>query len=365
MASQFGIERGSMRLPGPFDHRSRITAAAGRLAPRLLAATVREPDFSAYFVRYLRGLLPAVDLMIERYAGILAGALSAHPDPDACTFVDFGGGNGLLSLLARAAGVGRVVYGDIDENTCRDAHALGRLLALEADAYLSGDVAALRAELEGGPPGPVAVGSYDVIEHVYDLAAGLAELARIPASRLSLMHASSANAANPFVRLKLERHHRRVEHQERTPQWGDKGRDSNRAYADLRRDMIRSALPGLEGARLEQAVDATRGSAGGDVAAVARRFVESGQRPAPDRFASNTCDPRTGNWAERLMDHDDLRRWALSCGFARVDILPGRYGRYPGRLKSVVGGVLNLGIEALPRAQAVRLAPYFALYAER
>jgi 2-polyprenyl-3-methyl-5-hydroxy-6-metoxy-1,4-benzoquinol methylase len=354
-----------MTRPVFFDHRGTVGEAAKRLRTRLSGAEVEEPKFSAYFVRYLRSYLPILDIMLSRYADILAAALSTHGNIGNCTLIDFGGGTGLLSLLAREAGAGRVIYTDIFEGSCIEARLLATQLGLEADAYVCGEVTASRAEIERGPCGNVALVSYDVIEHVYHLTDTLSQMVRLPAENLSLFLASSANAANLMIRAKLVRHHNLLDSHTRDDQWGDKPRDTNVAYAELRRRIIMETFPSLDRARLEQAVALTRGTAGDDLAATAREFVTAGRRPCPDKFPSNTCDPHTGNWAEHLLDQDALLRDALSCGFSWAAIVPGRYARYPGRWKRAAGRMLNFGMRALPPNLAVRIAPYFALHAMR
>jgi 2-polyprenyl-3-methyl-5-hydroxy-6-metoxy-1,4-benzoquinol methylase len=354
-----------MTCPTSFDHRGPVSESVKRLRTRLSGAKVDEPEFSAYFVRYLRSYLPILDIMLFRYADIVTAALSTHANIRNCTVVDFGGGTGLLSLLARESGVGRVFYTDIFEGSCREARLLAKQLGLEADAYVCGEIAAIHAELDRGPRGAVALASYDVIEHVYRLTEALAQFARLPAENLSVFLASSANAANLMTRAKLVRHHNLLDSHTREHQWGDKPRDTNVAYAELRRRIVMQAFPSLDSAHLEQAVAVTRGMSGEDLLHTARGFVESGQRPALDKFPSNTCDPLTGNWAEHLLDQEALLRDALSCGFSWAAIVPGRYAPYPGRFKRTVGRILNLGVRALPPNLGVCIAPFFALHAVR
>jgi hypothetical protein len=54
--------------------------------------------------------------------------------------VDYGGGLGLMSMLARRLGVGRVIYNDIYPASCRDAELIARQLGIPANDYVTGHI---------------------------------------------------------------------------------------------------------------------------------------------------------------------------------------------------------------------------------
>ena len=204
---------------------STIEAAATFLGEVLATLDVNRLEVSDYTRRYLDNYRTQLIPTLQLKGHLLALALAEGPDElGEAVLVDYGGGAGLLSLLARVAGVGTVVYTDIYDVACRDAQLLGRAVGCEADAYLEGDVDAVLSRLDQLGLEATAVASYDVIEHVYDVDAFLTALPRFSRGQLTLVTASSANAAHPLIRRRHVRFQRQVEVSERPREWGHKER---------------------------------------------------------------------------------------------------------------------------------------------
>jgi 2-polyprenyl-3-methyl-5-hydroxy-6-metoxy-1,4-benzoquinol methylase len=356
------------RRAGPSALMSKIESGAESLAAAISALDLQQLDISHYTRRYVDDYRVLLVPTFQLHAHLLALALADGPDDlREAVLVDYGGGSGLLSLLARAAGVGTVVYTDIYDVACRDARVLGEAIGCEADSYLVGDVGELLAHLDQRELEATAVASYDVIEHVYDIEAFFATLPRASTGPLTLVMASSANAAHPLVRRRTMRFQRQVELTARPGEWGHKERDSLQPYRAIRRQIVldRLALRGIaaDPTAVERLAAATRGLANADVQSAVDRFAESaGYPPEPDH-PTNTCDPHTGNWAEHLMDPFALASLLEREGFAvRVD--GGYYGTANAFPKREAGRLLNAGIRMLgPRS--LNIAPYYAIVARR
>ena len=92
---------------------------------------------SEYNQRYLRAKLEHLRGSLFTYACILEKALSDWQKPLAdMVFIEYGGGTGFLSLLAKRMVIGTVIYNDIYDISCKDAKEIARTLECQADHYV-------------------------------------------------------------------------------------------------------------------------------------------------------------------------------------------------------------------------------------
>lgn len=343
--------------------RARLDDAAVRLRRRLLALDAGALDISDYSRRYLEGHRANGAAHLNVCAHILWLSLRNGGGGTGQTgLIDYGGGNGLLSLLAREAGVGMVVFNDIFPTSCADAQNLASVLGLEADHYVSGDVADLIAYLRQYSIDCRAICSYDVIEHVYDISAFLNALPQVSVGPLRIVMASSANALNLRIKRRIMRLQRQVENEDRVEERGHKERDALTAYRSIREDIIRGRAPTLDHEEVDALATLTRGLAREDVEKAVDSFLATGAFPRAPTHPTNTCDPTTGNWAERLMDPFALAQILAGAGL-EAHIEPGYYGFYVG-WRALVGSILNTVIGATGSA-GLRFAPYYILVGDR
>lgn len=343
--------------------RERIDGAAVRFRRRLMALDTGALHISDYARRYLEGYRAHGAAHLNVCAHILWLSLrKAGAGMGQTGLIDYGGGNGLLALLARELGVGTVVFNDIFPTSCADARRLASVLGLEADHYVSGDIADLLAYLGQNSIECHAICSYDVIEHVYDISAFLNALPRVSAGSLRVVMASSANAINPRIKRRIIRLQRQVENEDRVKETGHKDRDALRAYRSIRADIIRGRAPTLGLEQVDALAALTRGLARQDVEAAVDSFLSTGALPRAPAHPTNTCDPITGNWAERLMDPFALPQILVRAGLD-AHIEPGYYGFHVG-WRAFVGSILNEVIR-VTGAAGLRFAPYYILVGYR
>src|SRR5262249_16191349 len=135
--------------------------------------------------------------------------------------VDYGGGPGLLSLLAKERGVGRVTYVDIHAPSRDDAQVIGSALGRAADEYLAGDVHTLASYCAETRRYCNAGVSYDVLEHIYDLTDFFSAVPRLSGGeRLCLVMGTGANIHNPRSRRSEMRKQRSAEYEDQPKKWG-------------------------------------------------------------------------------------------------------------------------------------------------
>ena len=91
-----------------------IRQAAQALVSQLKAIDYERLPISKYNKRYIARLKPVLSYYMKIYANcLLKGLESIGSSPEGITLIDYGGGSGFLSMLAKQAGIGRVIYIDL------------------------------------------------------------------------------------------------------------------------------------------------------------------------------------------------------------------------------------------------------------
>ena len=170
---------------------------------------------------------------------------------------------------------------------------------------------------------PTTVVSWNTIEHIYDMGAFLDSIAHCSEGPLSLVLGTAVTPLNPIHRRRFMALQRRKELVGEKPVWGHKERDSIKPYRELRKEIVGAAAPHLKGEEVQELAARTRGQAREDIVRCVEEYTRTGKLPAFPEHPTNTCDPLTGNWAERLMDPFALAgpaeaAWVWSSRFAGV-----------------------------------------------
>jgi 2-polyprenyl-3-methyl-5-hydroxy-6-metoxy-1,4-benzoquinol methylase len=181
--------------PKSIDIRRHLAAGARRLEGKLKALQLPDEPISPFIRAYFRSNIDHVQAAMQRYSFLLSWALRSRQAKglEEVVLVDYGGGSGVLCLLAREIGIGTVIYVDIYDVCCRDAQSIGRRLNLEADHYVHADIEDLVAYLRKKELVCNTVMSYDALEHIYDIDHFFHHLQGITQGPLTLTLASGAN----------------------------------------------------------------------------------------------------------------------------------------------------------------------------
>ena len=345
-----------------------IDSASKSLFRKLKTTRLDQLDVSSYSKRYFGNYLADLTYTLQLYSHILSVAL-AYPEMPLSRFalLDYGGGCGMLSLLARESGVGTVVYNDLYGSTCRDAEVIGQKLGNPADAYIQGDIDEVVRFLQSHGLGCSAVASHDVIEHIYDVESFIRQLPLLSNGPMSVTMTSGANIRNLRIRRMLMAKQVDIEYHDKDKRSPTIISDCVKSYLSMRREIIinhaRSMNREMAESEIEALARCTRGLIKADICKAVDVYLEKRVLPKQLRHPTNTCDPDNGNWCEQLLDHSYLKRLLSDAGF-RVKILSGYYGRGTNPVKRRVKKLLNIGIRVLG-GQGIRLAPFFTLYGER
>lgn len=306
-----------------------IDDAVNRLHTKLSKLPVESLPISEYNRRYLSNIVVNLYAELDKYAGILKYMLLVAPPSaqDNCRILDYGGGTGILSLIACESGFRQVWYNDIYDVSCRDAKAIADALNLCRTDYILGDLPDVIDYCRGKGEKFHAVGSYDVIEHVYDIEAFLTKLHLILDEHAVVFMCSGANPYNEDIYRQLVETHTRCEYFDRQETYGWKKRDSLAAYAKIRKSIISDYLKShgctLPDEKIADLVFYTRGLIKHDIENAVSNFITNTVYPKLDtKFPTNTCDPMTGNWAEHLMDFERLIPLLQESGFNMAQTVP-------------------------------------------
>jgi 2-polyprenyl-3-methyl-5-hydroxy-6-metoxy-1,4-benzoquinol methylase len=344
-----------------------ITAAAENLNKKLTNIVLDDLNISDYNKRYFGGHIESLGarrLNLTKYGYVLAWALAHLNKPkEELVFMDYGGGHGMLSLLAKQYGIGTVVHSDIYPVSCDDAKSIGDVLGVTADHYIPGDIDAVIKYFQDNNLNCDSVANYDVIEHIYDIDDFLSKLHLLSSGRMSLFLASAANEQNPRIKNALMTMHKEFECRDRDPKPGRKPTDATRAVVELRREIISDFAPSLSGNEVIKLADLTRGLIEPDIKERVKKYCSTGDFPEAPNHPTNTCDPFTGNWFEHLMDPYELANQLNSTGFEAV-VRCGFYDQPKQPLKRSVKVFLNMVVRIMGR-HGLYFAPYYALSAKK
>ncbi|MCF0212754.1 MAG: SAM-dependent methyltransferase [Bacteroidales bacterium] len=253
------------------------------LSQRLQALDPDTLGVSDYMRAYLQRMLPVADYYLSIYEHGLAHLLDEVGLPPAdVTLIDYGGGHGMLSLLAREMGVGHIIYVDINPESVQAFKALLAALHIDESHFtiIVGDSYTLRLHNEQGAlRRPTMVMGADVIEHIYCIDDTLADLLALN-PRMPMLFTT---ASTPYNR-RIVRRLRKVMVKDEA------------LFLQKRKDFIVKIYPDLSPDQQDYWARHTRGLNYDDI----MRAIDS-ESPNLLRDPYNTCDPETGSWTERIL----------------------------------------------------------------
>ncbi len=246
-------------------------------------------DISDYNRAYIKRLSPNLPYYMDIYAQMIQ---SSKKQPQSGLYaVDFGGGHGFLSMLLKAIGY-NVIYVDINPLSAHTANVIKEKTGLGADIILEGSTEELYEFCEQNNIKPQVFFAADLIEHVYNLDKFFACLKNIN-PQMEMIFTTASNPLNLYKCRKLHKGQRQDE----------------KDFFMQRKNFIENKFPGIS--NVEVWAKHTRGMRFDDIIYA----VENRTLPSIPKDKYNTCDPESGNWAERILSFDTYRNIACKNGF--------------------------------------------------
>jgi 2-polyprenyl-3-methyl-5-hydroxy-6-metoxy-1,4-benzoquinol methylase len=355
-------------LPKNTQLLTNINSAACRLYEKLKVLNINTLNISDYNKRYIGKKFENLISSLQLYSYLLSLTVDKTEIPkNKFTLIDYGGGSGLLSLLAKELGIETVIYNDIYDVSCKDAKIIGKHIGNAADFYIQGEIEELIDFVKKRKINCNAIASYDVIEHIYDIEDFFRKIPLLSNEELTIVMASGANIFNPRRRKLIIKQQREAEYFDRQEKWGHKERDCLKSYLEVRKeiisDYIRDANKKLSEKEIDKLAKKTRGKKTEDILECVEDYFKNGTYPPEPKHPTNTCDPYTGNRTEDLFNPYILKKILDNRGF-KARIFSGYYGYYKNPIKQLAANSLNR-IIGLLRTQGIRLAPFYIVYGHK
>lgn len=241
------------------------------------------------------------------------------------TFIDYGAGLGTLFLLAGLVGFKKVYFNDYFPQWAGYAKTICDMLEITIDDYIPGDIDAVINYSKVNNVHFDIVASRNVVEHIYKLRNFYRKLYQ--SGITSICYATTtANYQNPAMRLKHYWHHYQVE---------------KTMYKKQRAEYIKELVPSINDEDLHQLVKLTRGRAFEDFTNAVDLYFKKQTIPTVEFLRTNTCDCRTGVWAENLITRQNYFDIIENAGFG-VEYTAGFWDtHYKYGMLNFITGILN------------------------
>lgn len=302
-----------------------IESSALKLYEKLEMFDVNSKLHDSYPKTYLKHLLKHKRYYLEIYRFVFTSIFSKTQYlPSEMVFVDYGSGNGLMAMFASLIGFHKVVAIDADFAFTKAAKITAKEINIDDIEFVHGTEEKLK-EINIKDKF-VAIAGTDVIEHIYDLEVFFSILSQLPTLEVTVFTTAS-NPKNIRLAKRLKQFHIKEElygsDDHDRPLFGDK----HPSFLSIRENIIKTYKASLKAEEVELLAHLTRGLRKDDILKVVNHYVDSGVLPSLINHPTNTCDPETGSWCERLMELNEFEDLYTKYGFD-LDISNGFYDEY-------------------------------------
>lgn len=344
-----------------------INDRANLLYNKLKKIDLKSLKISDYNKRYFGDKIKsdeAIKFEITKYLYLLSWCIKdLKKNIEESTFVDFGGGHGLYSLLAKSCGFKNVIYIDIYNQSCLDSQIIAEKVGLKSDHYINGNIRDLRIYIEEKNINIDVISSYDVLEHIYNIHDFFYELSLIK-NNIILFFASAANDKNPFINYKLKKLHKNFENNDREIIKGRKPTDTTKSLLKLRAEIIKNTNIKLSNSEIDFLAKNTRGLLKNRIEEQTLYYSRNKKLLYENPYKTNTCDPLTGNWFENLINQKQLKNILLNLNYKNSFITNGYYGKVSSdesKFKLLIKYFLNINLSLLNK-KGIFISPFYCLY---
>jgi hypothetical protein len=215
------------------------------------------------------------------------------------SFIDYGAGLGTLFLMAGMVGFNKVYFNDYFPRWAGYAKIICDKLDITIDDYISGDIDAVINYSKANHVHYDILASRNVAEHIYNLRDFYGKL-YLSGITTVCYATTTANYHNLAMRLKHYWHHYQVE---------------KKIYKKQRTEYLKELIPVIKADDLHQLVKLTKGKAFDDFTITVDKYFEKEPIPKVEFLRTNTCDCKTGVWAENLITRKNYADIIQTAGF--------------------------------------------------
>lgn len=319
-----------------------------------LLSELQSIDFDAlaisdYNKKYIRNIKAALPYYLSIYQDCLSKALKGkHKELSNITLIDFGGGSGFLSIFAKKAGIGQVIYIDLNSKSVHTVQVLKDKYGIGPDIILEGSSLELAEWCKENKVKPDLLIATDLIEHIYNLSPFFADLHLIN-DEMDMVFTTASNPFNYIKNKKLRKYMSGAED----------GSLETPNYLTLRQEYIKKEFPKLTESQVKEYAFLSKGMIYEDIS----KAIENNYFPTlKDKY--NTCDPRTGNWVERILSINDYKEIIKPYNY-QLKVFKGFYNSEKANpiLKFIVKTVNRL-IKLSGKA-GIYISPFIILYIKK
>ena len=314
---------------------------------------IEELQIDSYPSSYLREYLNQPTYHLNIYAEVLQLSVAEKNVEELC-LLDFGTGNGLLACFAKYCGVEKVIGVDYTKSFIDAAQKLSIALKLDIE-FIETDENNFYELLNTNKPN-VIIGT-DVIEHIYSLDTFIKNCKLLNPSVQMVFTTASVNE-NYFKAQNL----RKLQLQDEFV--SSNKNQSNYLYAglsflEIRKKIIQESFPKLNKTEISLLATKTRGLKKDDIELVVKNYLNKNQLPEILNHPTNTCDPITGSWTERLLSIKEYKALFDKENFS-IEIKKGFYNQWQKGIKNLVAKILNRCILILGK-KGIVISPFIFL----
>jgi 2-polyprenyl-3-methyl-5-hydroxy-6-metoxy-1,4-benzoquinol methylase len=273
--------------------------------------------------------------------------------------IDHGAGLGFFSFLVKRLGMQCICH-DISSEYIEGIKVIGKELYSLPDHFVIGDTDALIQYCQVNKLQPDGLGSRNVIEHIPDYKQFFSELNLLSKPGFAAVITTSANMHNPLVKQIHLKIHNQYENEGIITDMDNPILNTSNCGIKMRSELIQNKFPDLDAEIINTLARLNRGFIQQDIMARVKNYIDTGKLPEPFQEPSNTRDPSSGAWVERLVSFTDYRKAAGSNSFT-FELIPGFYNtHYTSSAKNIVSRFLNL-ILKIKNPWSVNLSPFLAM----
>jgi len=302
-------------------------------------------DISDYNKQYIKNLLPHIDYYFEIYSYVVK-LLKINIVPSDY-IVDFGGGHGFMSLFLKKLGY-NVIYCDHNPLSVKTITILKDLIGYGPDIILEGSSSKLLYYCKKNNLHPKYLIATDLIEHVYDLNCLFSDFQALNPN-LEMAFTTGSVKSNILKTRKL----RKIMIEE----------DVN-VYFSIRKQFLIEKYPSLSSSEIVKLAKLTRGLIFPDIIKQVDTYLKTNILPVINIDKYNTCDPKTGNWTERILSKKQYRK-ILNYNDFQVTFKNGFYNKNRSNpVFSTVAVIMNFFIKYF-RFSASIINPFMVLIVKK